>query len=146
IKQPILPSHHLGWHTRKKSEHFKYYNRLAREFAEIVGLDPWIFTIETEEVADVNFGEEIGLDRVAEVTDQVLKKTQIAYDRQGIKTEPFVFVKNNAGTYGIGIMVVHSADEIRNMNRRAKNKMSVGKNKRAIDSIAVQEGVPTATL
>lgn len=146
ITQPILPSHRLGWHTRKKSEHFKHYNRLAREFAEVVGIDPWIFTIETEEVDGVNFGEEIGIDRVAEVTEAVLKKTKAAYDARGITTEPFAFVKNNAGTYGMGIMVVHSAEELRTLNRRAKNKMSVGKNKRAIDSIAVQEGVPTATL
>jgi glutamate--cysteine ligase len=57
-----------------------------------------------------------------------------------------VFVKNNSGTYGMGIMVVHSADELRQMNRRTKNKMSTGKNKLAISSVAVQEGVPTATL
>ncbi len=146
ITQPILPSHHLGWHTRKKSEHFKHYNRLAKEFAEIAEIDPWIFTIDTEEVDGVNFNEEIGIDRVAESAERILKKSKEQYTLHGIKTEPFVFVKNNAGTYGMGIMVVHSSDEIRTMNRRAKNKMSVGKNKRAIDSIAVQEGVPTATL
>ncbi|MBC7386496.1 MAG: glutamate--cysteine ligase [Cryobacterium sp.] len=146
IQQPILPSHRLGWHTRKKSEHFRHYNRLAKEFAEIVGIDPWIFTIDTEEVNGVSFSEEIGLDRVAEATETVLARTKSAYESRGIKAEPFAFVKNNAGTYGIGIMVVHSAEEIRTMNRRAKNKMSMGKNKRAIDSIAVQEGIPTATL
>jgi glutamate--cysteine ligase len=55
-------------------------------------------------------------------------------------------VKNNSGTYGMGIMVVHSAEEVRSMNRRTKHKMSVGKNKMPIHSVAVQEGVPTATL
>ena len=146
IIQPILPSHHLGWHTRKKSEHFRHYNRLAKEFAEIAGFDPWIITIETEEVDGVDFNEDVGIYRVADLVDQVLKKTKAAYDARGIKTEPFAFVKNNAGTYGMGIMVAHSADEIRTMNRRSKNKMSVGKNKRHIDSLVVQEGVPTATL
>ncbi|MBS1961051.1 MAG: glutamate--cysteine ligase [Bdellovibrionales bacterium] len=146
ITQPILPSHRLGWHTRKKSEHFKYYNRLAKEFAEIAGFDPWIIQIETEEVDHVDFNEDVGTDRVADVVERVLKRTKEAYVAHGVKTEPFAFVKNNAGTYGIGIMVAHSADEIRGMNRRTKNKMSVGKNKRHIDSIVVQEGVPTATL
>lgn len=146
ISQPILPSHRLGWHTRKKSDHFKHYNRLAKEFAEIVGIDPWILTIETEEVDHVNFNDGVGLDRVAEHAEKILNDTKVAFQAHGVTTEPFVFVKNNAGTYGMGIMVVRSADEIRNMNRRAKNKMSVGKNKRAIDSIVVQEGVPTATL
>ncbi len=78
--------------------------------------------------------------------DEVLKRTKEAYDRLKISTPPFAFVKNNAGTYGMGIMVVHSADELRTMNRRTKNKMSVGKNKKSIDSVVVQEGVPTATL
>lgn len=146
ITQPILPSHRLGWHSRKKSDHFKHYNRLAIEFSEIVGLDPWIFTIETEEVDGVNFNDDVGLDRVADHAEKILHRTKVAFIERGITTEPFVFVKNNAGTYGMGIMVVRSADEIRTMNRRAKNKMSVGKNKRAIDSVAVQEGIPTSTL
>jgi glutamate--cysteine ligase len=146
ICQPTLPSHRLGWHVRKKSEHFKHYNRLAAEFAAIAGIDPWVIQIETEEVDGVNFNEEIGIDRVADAAERILSHTKTAYQTHGIASEPFVFVKNNAGTYGMGIMVVRSADEIRTMNRRAKNKMSVGKNKRAIDSIAVQEGVPTATL
>lgn len=146
ISQPILPSHRLGWHSRKKSDHFRHYNRLAREFSDIAGIDPWIFSIETEEVNGVNFNDEIGIDRVAESAEKILGHMRESFFARGIHTEPFVFVKNNAGTYGMGIMVVHSADEIRTMNRRAKNKMSVGKNKRTIDSIAVQEGIPTATL
>jgi glutamate--cysteine ligase len=146
IKQPILPSHRLGWHSRKKSDHFKHYNRLAKEFAEIAGFDPWIIQIETEEVDGVDFNEDKGIDRVADSVERVLSKTKAAYAAHGIKAEPFAFVKNNAGTYGIGIMVAHSAEEIRTMNRRTKNKMSVGKNKRQIDSLVVQEGVPTATL
>jgi glutamate--cysteine ligase len=146
IKQPILPSHHLGWHTRKKSEHFRHYNKLAKEFADIAGFDPWIIQIETEVVDGVDFNEDLGIDQVADAVERVLAKTKAAYVAHGIETEPFAFVKNNAGTYGIGIMVAHTAEEIRKMNRRTKNKMSVGKNKRAINSLVVQEGVPTATL
>jgi glutamate--cysteine ligase len=146
IRQPILPSHKMGWHSRKKSDHFKHYNRLAAEFAAIIGIDPWIIQIETEEVDGVNFNDEIGIDRVADSAERILTRAREAYASHGVKGDPFVFVKNNAGTYGMGIMVVKSADELRTMNRRTKNKMSVGKNKRQIDSIAVQEGVPTATL
>jgi glutamate--cysteine ligase len=146
ITQPILPSHILGWHSRKKSEHFKYYNQLAGELAEILEIDPWLIQIDTEEVSPVNFGEDEGTELVAQSVERVLQRTQAAYDHHKIATKPFVFVKNNSGTYGMGIMVVHSADELRQMNRRTKNKMSVGKNKTPIQSVAVQEGVPTATL
>jgi glutamate--cysteine ligase len=146
LRQPILPPHQLGWHSRKKTEHFVHYNRLAREFAELIGVDPWLIAIDTVECADVNFGEGIGLDRVAREVDAMIARTQAAYTRHGIADKPFVFVKNNAGTYGMGIMVCHSGEEVLNANRRTKNKMSVGKNKAPIESLCIQEGVPTATL
>jgi glutamate--cysteine ligase len=146
VTQPILPSHTLGWHSRKKTEHFKYYNVLAKELAGILEIDPWILQIDTEEVSPVNFNEDEGIERVADAAERILQRTQSAYDAHKIDSKPFVFVKNNSGTYGMGIMVVHSADELRKMNRRTKNKMSVGKNKLPIQSVAVQEGVPTATL
>src|SRR5690606_17681828 len=68
------------------------------------------------------------------------------YDARRIRQSPHVFVKSNVGTYGMGITVAHSVDDIRTMNRRVKNKMSVGKNRLPITSVVVQEGVPTATL
>jgi glutamate--cysteine ligase len=146
VRQPVLPSHHLGWHSRKKTAHFRHYNALSAEFAAIIGIDPWLIQIDTEEVSPVNFNEDEGTDRVADSVERILSRTRTAYETHKIKQEPFVFVKNNAGTYGMGIMVVHSADEVRAMNRRTKNKMSVGKGKAQIQSVAVQEGVPTTTL
>ncbi len=146
VKQPILPSHALGWHSRKKSHHFVHYNELAREFAEIAGIDPWLIQVDTQAVGPVNFNEGRGIEEVAQAVEKTLARIQTAYDAHDIKRKPFAFIKNDAGTYGMGIMVAHSAEEIRTMNRRTKNKMSVGKNKAAIDSVAVQEGVPTATL
>ncbi len=146
IKQPILPSHALGWHSRKKSEHFRYYNQLASEFAAILKVDPWLIQIDTEEVGPVNFSEDQGTEEVALAVDRVLERTRLAYQTHEVDRKPFVFVKNNAGTYGMGIMVAHSSEDLRKMNRRTKNKMSIGKNRLPIESVVVQEGVPTATL
>jgi glutamate--cysteine ligase len=146
VTQPILPSHALGWHTRRKSDHFEHYNRLAAEFASIAGIDPWIIQVDTEAVDGVNFNEEKGVEQVAQAVDRILSRSREAYARHQVAEDPFVFVKNNSGTYGMGIMVAKSADELRHMNRRTKNKMSVGKNHRAIESVVVQEGIPTATL
>jgi glutamate--cysteine ligase len=39
--------------------------------------------------------------------------------------------------------VIESIEELKKMNRRTKNKMSIGKNKSTIDHVIVQEGVPT---
>ena len=146
VIQPLVPSHRLGWHSRKKTEHFRYYNELAGEFAQLIGVDPWLVQIDTEEVGPVNFNDDIGTEAVAQAVGRVLERTRAQYEINKISRKPFVYVKNNAGTYGMGIMVVHSVDELHTMNRRTKNKMSVGKNRSNIESVAVQEGVPTATL
>lgn len=146
VLQPILPSHRLGWHSRKKSDHFVHYNELAREFASLIDLDPWHIQVDTREVSQVDFNEGVGIEEVAQVTERMLESMRADYELHKVNRKPFVFIKNNAGTYGMGIMTAHTGDEIRSMNRRTKNKMSVGKNKKHIDSVVVQEGIPTATL
>lgn len=146
VTQPVVPSASLGWHSRKKSTHFKHYNALAAEFATLIGIDPWSIQIETLEVAPVHFNDGLGIEETARAVDNVLAHTRQSYLAHGINRAPFAYVKNNSGTYGMGIMVAHSGDEVRAMNRRSKNKMSVGKNRMQIASVAVQEGVPTATL
>lgn len=143
VSQPILPSYRLGWHSRKKSTHFVHYNRLASEFAKILELDPWLLTIASEAVDHVDFNEGVGIDRVAATVERMLAKLTEEYAARGIRRKPSLFIKNDAGTYGMGIMVVSSVDEVLNMNRRTKNKMSVGKNKSVIHQVLIQEGVPT---
>lgn len=143
INQPLEPSFKLGWHTRKKSTFFKLYNDLATELAEAAHLDPWCVTVETKLVSQVNFDEGVGMERIAEATASVLQSIQEQYKRRGILEKPFVFVKNNSGTYGMGILRVENAEELLKLNRRERNKMAVGKNKLQVTDVIVQEGIPT---
>lgn len=143
-EQVIIPSHKMGWHSRRKDTFFSHYNHLVAELATQLDLDAWRLQVRTEAIDQVDFNEEVGIDRVADAVDRVLSATLKEYRDRKIEQQPFAFVKNNAGTYGMGIMVVHSAEELRAMNRRTKNKMSVGKNRSMITSVIVQEGIPTA--
>lgn len=144
ITVPCLPSYKLGWHSRKKSTHFKYYNQIAKDFAEMIGFDPWLISVATEEVDHIDFNEGVGMDRLAEQVNQMLLRLKSDYASRKIDKKPFVFIKSNSGTYGMGIMVVHDASEIATVNRRTKNKMSVGKNRSQISSVVIQEGITTA--
>ncbi|MGH8743212.1 MAG: glutamate--cysteine ligase, partial [Burkholderiales bacterium] len=47
------------------------------------------------------------------------------------------------GTYGMGIMTVKDASEVRDLNRKQRNKMSVVKEGLAVTEVMVQEGVYT---
>jgi len=144
--QPVIPSAKFGWYQRTKSQHFHIYNKLAAELANLCSIDPWVFTVDTEEVDAVDLNQDLGLERVAEKVGLILKKSKSSHVERNIPYKPFVYVKNNAGTYGMGIQVFHSVEEVTQMNRREKNKLSVGKNKSAIHSLVVQEGVPTNIL
>jgi glutamate--cysteine ligase len=60
-----------------------------------------------------------------------------------VTQEPFVIVKADAGTYGMGIMTVKSPDDVRDLNRKQRNKMSVVKEGLQVNEVIIQEGVYT---
>jgi len=152
VKQPIVPTRELGWHSRRKISHFKHYNQLAAEFAQILDFDPWLIQISTEVVEPVNFSNGQGLEQVASTVDSMMEKTRqelkekIPVEIDAPISNPFVVVKSNSGTYGMGITIARSGEDILKINRRTKNKMSTGKGKSAIGSVIVQEGITTQTI
>ena len=56
LEQTVLPPLHAGWHVRRKSNHFAAYDRDAREFAEVIGIDPWLFNAYFETCGKIDFG------------------------------------------------------------------------------------------
>ncbi len=143
LEQNVLPSVAAGWQTRRKTKHFAEYNKVADEFAALIGVDPWQINPYFEACGNLNFQSREGEDQLAEVVDRLLKKIQAKYDENGIQDEPFVIVKADAGTYGMGIMSVKSADEVRGLNRKNRNKMAVIKEGLEVNEVIVQEGIYT---
>ena len=128
ISQTVLPPLHGGWTTRRKTAHFSAYNDVAAEFAALVGMDEWQINPYFEQISGLNFQEREGEDALADAVERMLAKIQAKYDEKGITDQPFVIVKADAGTYGMGVMSVKSADEVRGLNR--KNPQQNGKNQR----------------
>jgi glutamate--cysteine ligase len=75
--------------------------------------------------------------------DALLTKIRRKYKEYGIAEKPFVIVKADNGTYGMGIMTVRDAKELDAVNRKTKNKMSVVKEGQQVTQVIIQEGVPT---
>jgi glutamate--cysteine ligase len=73
----------------------------------------------------------------------MLEKIRIKYRELGVQQTPYVVVKADAGTYGMGIMMVKDAKEIINLNRKQRNKMAVIKEGLSVSDVLIQEGVPT---
>jgi glutamate--cysteine ligase len=141
--QTLLPPLHAGWSTRRKSLHFAAYDEVARGFAALVDIDPWLINPYHAYCGEVDFHARKGEECLSQHVEEVLAKTRVKYREYGIEREPFVIVKADAGTYGMGIMTVKSSNDVRDLNRRARNKMAVVKEGLAVHHVLVQEGVPT---
>ena len=72
-----------------------------------------------------------------------MRKIQAKYDELGITDQPFVIVKADAGTYWHGVMSVKSADEVRGLNRKNRNKNGKVKEGLEVSEVIVQEGIYT---
>jgi len=143
IEQPILPPLAAGWTTRRKSHHFHAYDRVAENFAKLIGIDPWVVNPVFSQCGKVNFTEKEGEDCLAANVDFVLNEIREKYRQYGITEQPFCIVKADAGTYGMGIMTVKSVDDVRNLNRKTRNKMATIKDSQPVHEVIIQEGVYT---
>lgn len=143
ISQPIVPPLAIGWSTRLKSDHFAHYHRIATEFAQLIDIDPWLIDPLFRRCGKINFTKRDGEDCLVKNVDEVIQQLHQKYAQYGIDQEPFVIVKADAGTYGMGIMTVHSGDEVRELNRKQRNKMARGKEGQTVSDVLVQEGVYT---
>ncbi len=143
LEQNLIPPLYAGWSTRRKSQHFTAYNRVARDFSALLGIDEWLLNPYFETCDEIDFNARTGEDCLAEKVASLLAKIKIKYAEYGVTQDPFVIVKANAGTYGMGIMTVKSPDDVRGLNRKARNKMSVIKEGLEVTEVIIQEGVYT---
>ncbi len=143
LEQSVLPPLAAGWATRRKSQHFAAYDRVAEEFATLIGIDPWLINPYFAKCGEIDFQKHAGEECLATNVDIILQKMRVKYAEYGVKDAPFVIVKADAGTYGMGIMSVKDASEVRDLNRKQRNKMAVGKEGLQVRDVLVQEGVYT---
>ena len=143
LQQTVVPPLHAGWTTRRKTAHFAAYNQVAAEFAKLIDIDEWQINPYFEQISGLDFQEREGEDALADSVARMLAKIQAKYDEKGITDKPFVIVKADAGTYGMGVMSVKSADEVRSLNRKNRNKMAKVKEGLEVSEVIVQEGIYT---
>lgn len=134
ITTPVHPAPFVGWFIRQKIRHFEHYRDIANKFAAHFGINPDLIQAHFSSMSNVDFNSKEGLDQLADEVDSFLKT---------LPEGSSAFVKASQGTYGMGISVVSSGEEIRQMNRKIRNKMDVVKNNLKVSSVLIQEGVET---
>ena len=143
LDQPILPPVHAGWYVRRKHDHFQKYAELCDRFGQRLGLDPWLINPLFSHVDGIDFADGTGLEALQAQVDDLLTRIRCKYIERGIDETPFVIIKANNGTYGMGIMTVRDASDLDHLNRKTRNKMSVIKDGQTVNEVLIQEGVPT---
>jgi len=142
-EQYLLPPLHAGWAVRRKSRHFRSYDEVSKKFAKLLGMDPWLINPMAAHCGKVDFDTSDGLDCVRGHTEALLTKLRRKYKEFGITEKPFVVVKADNGTHGMGIMTVRDAKELDEISRHTRDKMSVVKDGQQVSEVIIQEGVPT---
>lgn len=144
LRQPVLPPVEIGWHARKKDVHFEFYNRLCRELADILEVDPWVMSVETVLESGVDFDFPEDRERVSARAGETLSKIRGEYSKRNIDHEPSLFVKSNSGTYGMAVASVSDPQSIVEMNSRDRKRMRVSKGRVPVRDVVIQECVPTS--
>ena len=135
LSQVVLPTPSLGWTVRQKITHFTYYEKVTDDFCQHFSIDPNLIRAKFIGVEGVDFETKEGIEKLANAVDELKNKIS--------DPDPSIFVKASQGTYGMGISVVKSKEDILNMNRKTRNKMDVGKNNIKFLNALVQEGIET---
>jgi glutamate--cysteine ligase len=143
IQHKITPPVEMGWSTRSKSVHFDHYQRIAAEFGRQIGLDPWLIDPMFRNCGEIDFMKRTGEACLAKNVESLLKAIQAKYDEYGVRCQPFVMIKADYGTYGMGVMPVHSAQEVAELNRKQRTRMATVKEGRKVTRVIIQEGVYT---
>ena len=142
-EQHLLPPLHAGWHVRRKSTHFACYEEVTKRFGKMLGIDPWLINPMFSQCGKVDFSDGTGIECLRSNVDTLLGKIRRKYKEYGIQEKPFVIIKADNGTYGMGIMTVRDVADLDALNRKTRNKMSVIKDGQNVSNVIIQEGVLT---
>ena len=143
-EQYLLPPLHAGWTVRRKSRHFQSYEEVAKKFAKLLGMDSWLLNPMHAQCGQVDMNEPAGMDCVQTNVDALLTKVRRKYKEYGINERPFVVVKADNGSGGMGLLTVRDAKDIDELKRRPRDgRLGTSALAPVAGDVIIQEGVPT---
>ena len=142
-EQYLLPPLHAGWALRRKTKHFAAYEEVAKKFAKLLGMDPWLINPMFARCGEVNFADGSGEECLMSNAETLLGKVRRKYKEYGIQEKPFIVVKADAGSHGMGVMTVRDPKELSNLNLKARHRIGAVEGEQRVGEVILQEGVPT---
>ena len=141
-EQYLLPPLHASWSVRRKSNHFHSYEEVSKRFGKLLGIDPWLINPMFNKCGEIDFEQPAGLECLHTNVDVLLTKIRRKYKEYGINEKPFVVVKADNGTSGMGIMTVRDVKDLDSLSSKTRARMATSKSGH-VDQVIIQEGVLT---
>ena len=140
-EQYLLPPLHAGWEVRRKAHHLTAYEEVAKKFAKLLGMDPWLINPMFARSASTHLLDGSGEQVLMGHAETLLGKVRRKYKEYGIQEKPFIVVKANAGAAGSGVMTVRDPKDLAGLDRLFR--AHVVKDGQETADLILQEGVPT---
>ena len=141
-EQYLLPPLHAGWTVRRKSRHFQSYEEVAKKFAKLLGMDPWLINPMHAPCGDARLDTPAGLDALRGHVDGLLAKVRRKYKEYGIGEKPFVVVKAD-NVAGAGILTLRDVKDLDDAEGLLRTRTGLVREGEALSELIVQEGVAT---
>ena len=137
-EQYLLPPLHAGWPTRRLSQHFASYEEVAKKFAKLLGMDPWLLHPITQACGAVDLATPQGLEAAQTAVDVLLAKVRRKCKDYGIAERPFAVLRADQPN-DLAPLTVRDAKDLPELVQRVAAR---GTGPLDLD-LVVQEGVPT---
>lgn len=142
ITQPIMPALQWGWAFRSKAEHFTWYEYFCKELSALINIDYWQCA-PLYAVFDRDTVAKDERDELSRIMDKVLDAVRSKYQEYNISDEPFVVLKPDAGTYGMGVKMFHSAEMLKALTQKQYDNLFLRKGGGKGNRVLIQEGIPS---
>ena len=140
--QYLLPPLQAGWTVRRKSRHFQCYEEVSKRFGKLIGIDPWLINPLYATCGEIDIHEPSGGECLRTNVEALLAKVRRKYKEYGISEKPFVVVKADQGTHGMGLMTVRDVKDLEHLGRKPARGKTAAPLLPA-GEVIIQEGVLT---
>ena len=140
-EQYLLPPLQAGWSVRRKSRHFQCYEEVSKRFGKLLGIDPWLINPMFASCGEIDIHEPSGGECLRTNVAALLVKIRRKYKEYGIHEKPFVVVKADQGTHGMGIMTVRDVRDLDALGQKPRGKAAAPTVPKG--EVIIQEGVLT---
>jgi len=145
VSQTILPPAELGWYQRSKSNYFQHYHTVCQRFAQSIDIDVNRLSPLFIHYSPVNFKNENGRAALTLQVEQLFASILQQYQLHQYEQKPYVVIKADSGSYGMGVMSINDPKDVLHLSRGKRSHMLKTKGNRSIESVILQEGIPTVT-